>query len=291
MMKVPFFFFFLFFFLAYYLTLKIIPFSSSWNLLPRIWPCDASNLHWSWICPFLRNQRRKRFRWRFFFSSLPKYWPLFLMFSLPLFLNSAPSQMLENWCYETTPLKMMSKHIETGNPLPDELIEKLYKSRLANTAHLTKRQILFATFDQTIHTMEKADTVSLFNQFSDSVFGIPATEGSFLSSFLLSPLLTFSFYSNLLHLIPLLALLRNKLPSFLWSSCRRIWRPLLRLSGTFFFLFVCLFVFVCLFFKKTDLMTDWLISFSSKSTFLTHVPSLCLIVERSLLNGHVFHQV
>ena len=45
----------------------------------------------------------------------------------------APSQMLENWCWEEEALRRISRHYQTGEPLPDSLIEKLIKSRTANT--------------------------------------------------------------------------------------------------------------------------------------------------------------
>ena len=39
----------------------------------------------------------------------------------------APSQMLENWCWEPRVLEKMSSHYETKKPLSAELIEKIIK--------------------------------------------------------------------------------------------------------------------------------------------------------------------
>ena len=37
----------------------------------------------------------------------------------------APSQMLENWCWQPTVLNRISKHHQTGEPLPATLREEL----------------------------------------------------------------------------------------------------------------------------------------------------------------------
>ena len=69
----------------------------------------------------------------------------------------APSQMLENWCWEKASLKRMSAHHTTGVALPDDLLDKLIASRSASDGLLNKRQLLFGIFDQTIHSSESAD--------------------------------------------------------------------------------------------------------------------------------------
>ncbi|PFX20542.1 Thimet oligopeptidase [Stylophora pistillata] len=69
----------------------------------------------------------------------------------------APSQMLENWCSEKEPLHRMSAHYKDSSSVPDEMLDKLIASRNANTGVFNLRQILLATFDQTIHTQPKVE--------------------------------------------------------------------------------------------------------------------------------------
>ncbi|KAF8308563.1 metallopeptidase MepB [Clavulina sp. PMI_390] len=64
----------------------------------------------------------------------------------------APSQMLENWCWEPEVLKRITSHYKTQEKMSDELIAKLIKSRYVNIALFSLRQLFFGTFDIKVHT-------------------------------------------------------------------------------------------------------------------------------------------
>ncbi|KIO24317.1 hypothetical protein M407DRAFT_77092 [Tulasnella calospora MUT 4182] len=82
----------------------------------------------------------------------------------------APSQMLENWCWEPKVLKMMSKHVDTGEQLSDELIDKLIKSRYVNAGLYFLRQLFFGKFDMELHTKQvDKDYDQLWSEMRESI--------------------------------------------------------------------------------------------------------------------------
>ncbi|KAG8907513.1 hypothetical protein FRB99_003886 [Tulasnella sp. 403] len=62
----------------------------------------------------------------------------------------APSQMLENWCWEPKVLKNMSSHFQTKEPLSDDLIQKLIQRYEISIA--AGPQLFFGKFDMELHT-------------------------------------------------------------------------------------------------------------------------------------------
>jgi len=82
----------------------------------------------------------------------------------------APSQMLENWCWEPKVLEKMSSHYETQKPLSPELIDKIIRSRYVNVGLFYLRQVFFAKYDLKVHTdKDAADTTLLWNTLREKI--------------------------------------------------------------------------------------------------------------------------
>ncbi len=62
-----------------------------------------------------------------------------------------PSQFLENWCWERESLDLLAAHHETGEPLPDELLQRLVGARRFQAAMALVRQLEFSSFDMRVH--------------------------------------------------------------------------------------------------------------------------------------------
>ncbi|MFP5419536.1 MAG: M3 family metallopeptidase [Gammaproteobacteria bacterium] len=62
-----------------------------------------------------------------------------------------PSQFMENFCWEWDVLKHMTAHVDTGEPLPRELFDKMLAAKNFQSGLQTLRQIEFASFDMRLH--------------------------------------------------------------------------------------------------------------------------------------------
>ncbi len=73
--------------------------------------------------------------------------------SVPRDFVEMPSQIMENWMSEPEVLRMYAKHYQTGEPLPDELIEKLQASGTFNQGFITVEFIAAALLDMAWHSL------------------------------------------------------------------------------------------------------------------------------------------
>jgi len=65
-----------------------------------------------------------------------------------------PSQFMENFCWEWDVLKRMTAHVDTGEPLPRELFDKMLAAKNFQSGLQTLRQIEFALFDMLLHSAD-----------------------------------------------------------------------------------------------------------------------------------------
>jgi oligopeptidase A len=63
-----------------------------------------------------------------------------------------PSQFMENFVWRPEVLPLISAHVESGAPLPGDVLKRLLGTRTFNAALDTLRQIELATFDFELHT-------------------------------------------------------------------------------------------------------------------------------------------
>ncbi|HCG0949706.1 oligopeptidase A [Pseudomonas aeruginosa] len=62
-----------------------------------------------------------------------------------------PSQFMENWCWEPEGLALISAHYETGEALPQDLLEKMLAAKNFQSGMMMVRQLEFSLFDFELH--------------------------------------------------------------------------------------------------------------------------------------------
>jgi oligopeptidase A len=62
-----------------------------------------------------------------------------------------PSQFMENFCWEWPVLQRLSAHVDTGEPLPRELVERMRAARNFHNGLALLRHCEYALFDMRLH--------------------------------------------------------------------------------------------------------------------------------------------
>lgn len=82
-----------------------------------------------------------------------------------------PSQFLENWCWEKEAIPLISGHYQTGEVLPDDMLEKMLAARNFQAGLIMVRQLEFALFDMKIHGEYSVDHPRSIQTVLDEVRG------------------------------------------------------------------------------------------------------------------------
>ena len=78
-----------------------------------------------------------------------------------------PSQIMENWAFEPEFLDTFARHFETGEALPDTLINKIMEAKNYNAAYAQVRQLQFGILDMAWHTLKGGSESGHFDRLSD----------------------------------------------------------------------------------------------------------------------------
>ena len=62
-----------------------------------------------------------------------------------------PSQFLENWCWSREALNLLAGHYQTGEPLPEELYQRMLAAKHFQAGIFLARQLEFGLFDLRLH--------------------------------------------------------------------------------------------------------------------------------------------
>ena len=94
------------------------------------------------------------------------------------------SQFMENWCYDAKTVRSFARHADSGEPIPDALLDRVRAAKNYRAANASLRQLSFAKVDMALHVDPPADP----NAFKERVFaaytpGCSVPEDRFLNAF------------------------------------------------------------------------------------------------------------
>ncbi len=92
-----------------------------------------------------------------------------------------PSQMHENWAYEKEWLDKWALHYETGEKIPDDLIERIRKAKNFNSGYANDRQVSFGWIDMAWHTISapfEGDVVDFERDVMHKAEVLPPADGT-----------------------------------------------------------------------------------------------------------------
>ncbi|GKY92866.1 hypothetical protein MPSEU_000255800 [Mayamaea pseudoterrestris] len=81
-----------------------------------------------------------------------------------------PSQFMENWCYDRPTVYGFAKHWESGEPMPEDMFNKLKEQKTYGAGMMACRQLLFGQLDLALHN--DYDAAKGMSGDGDSIFDV-----------------------------------------------------------------------------------------------------------------------
>lgn len=106
--------------------------------------------------------------------------------SVPRDFVELPSQIMENWASEPEVMKSYALHYETGEPIPDELIEKIENAGHFNQGFATVEYLAASFLDMDWHTLTEAaelDVIKFENESLNKIGLIPEIISRYRSTY------------------------------------------------------------------------------------------------------------
>ena len=72
-----------------------------------------------------------------------------------------PSQLMENWCYEPEVMRTYARHYQTGELMPDSLIEKIQHAKTFNQGFVMTELLSASILDMDYHSIDNTDNFSI----------------------------------------------------------------------------------------------------------------------------------
>jgi len=98
----------------------------------------------------------------------------------------APSQMLENWVWQKESLSLFAKHYETGDVIPDALLDKMIAAKNVNSGTKSLQQVFYGVLDFTLHDGYNPDgdisTTEIVAQLQNEITFYPYQDGTHMEA-------------------------------------------------------------------------------------------------------------
>lgn len=72
-----------------------------------------------------------------------------------------PAQIMEHWCFEPQLMRRYARHYQTGEPMPQELIDKIQRSRTFNQGFRMTEHLSAAILDMDYHTLKSTENLDV----------------------------------------------------------------------------------------------------------------------------------